>query len=76
MIGCDSGYLSGFLTNNRPRYPDIDAVGMLALPRGRAVKVDGGYRVSGHWPFPAVASIASGSLAAVWCTTVINLDYA
>lgn len=54
MIGCDSGYLSGFLDQRvaRELYPDIDTVTACSLlPRGRAVKVDGGYRVSGHWPF-------------------------
>ncbi len=54
MIGCDSGYLSGFLDQRvaREMYPDLDIVTACSLlPRGRAVKVEGGYRVSGHWPF-------------------------
>ncbi len=54
MIGCDSGYLSGFLDQQvaREMYPDLDAVTASSLiPRGRAVKVKGGYRVSGRWPF-------------------------
>ena len=54
MIGCDSGYLSGFLDQQvaREMYPDLDMVTASSLiPRGRAVKVPGGYRVSGRWPF-------------------------
>ncbi|HKA54097.1 MAG TPA: acyl-CoA dehydrogenase family protein [Candidatus Binatia bacterium] len=54
MIGCDSGYFSGFLDQQvaREMYPDIDAVTASALTlTGRAVKVTGGYRVSGRWPF-------------------------
>ena len=54
MIGCDSGYLSGFLDQKvaREMYTDLDMVTACSLiPRGRAVKVPGGYRVSGKWPF-------------------------
>jgi indole-3-acetate monooxygenase len=54
MIGCDSGYFSGFLDQQvaREMYPDVDAVTGSALTlTGRAVKVTGGYRVSGRWPF-------------------------
>ena len=54
MIGCDSGYLSGFLDQQvaREMYPDLDMVTASSLiPRGRAVKAPGGYRVSGQWPF-------------------------
>ncbi len=54
MIGCDSGYLSGFLDQQvaRDMYPDLDTVTACSLlPRGRAEKIPGGYRVSGRWPF-------------------------
>ena len=54
MIGCDSGYLSGFLDQQvaREMYPDLDMVTASSLiPRGRAVKAKGGYHVSGRWPF-------------------------
>jgi alkylation response protein AidB-like acyl-CoA dehydrogenase len=54
MIGCDSGYLSGFLDQQvaREMYPDLNMVTASSLiPRGRAVQVTGGYRVSGRWPF-------------------------
>src|SRR5215510_1237802 len=54
MIGCDSGYFSGFLDQQvaREMYPNLDAVTGSALTlTGRAVRVKGGYRVSGRWPF-------------------------
>lgn len=54
MIGGDNGYFSSFLNQNvaRNMYKDINAVTGSALSQtGRAVKVDGGYRVSGRWPF-------------------------
>jgi len=54
MIGCDSGYFSGFLDQQvaREMYPDIDAVTGSALTlTGHAVKVKGGYRISGRWSF-------------------------
>jgi len=54
MIGCDSGYFSGFLDQQvaREMYPDLDAITGSALTlTGRAVRVKGGYRVSGRWPF-------------------------
>lgn len=63
MIGCDSGYLSGFLDQQvaREMYPDLDMVTASSLiPRGRAVPVAGGYRVSGRWPF------ASGCQHSAW----------
>jgi indole-3-acetate monooxygenase len=54
MIGCDGGYFSGFLDQEvaREMYADLDAVTGSALTlTGRAVVVDGGYRVIGRWPF-------------------------
>jgi|SRR5215813_10460909 len=54
MIGCDSGYFSGFLDQQvaREMYPDLDTITGSALTlTGRAVRVKGGYRVSGRWPF-------------------------
>jgi alkylation response protein AidB-like acyl-CoA dehydrogenase len=54
MIGSDSGFYGAFLEEPAARrlYPDLDAVtaGMLQ-PAGRAVREDGGYRVSGRWAF-------------------------
>jgi alkylation response protein AidB-like acyl-CoA dehydrogenase len=54
MIGSDGGFFSAFLEERAGRalYADLDAVtaGMLQ-PAGRAVRADGGYRVSGRWGF-------------------------
>jgi alkylation response protein AidB-like acyl-CoA dehydrogenase len=54
MINCDSGYFSSFLDQDlaREMYPDIDApTASSLLWAGRAVAVDGGFRLSGRWPF-------------------------
>jgi alkylation response protein AidB-like acyl-CoA dehydrogenase len=54
MIGSDAGFYSAFLEEGAARalYPDLDRVtaGMLQ-PAGRALRVPGGYRVSGRWAF-------------------------
>jgi alkylation response protein AidB-like acyl-CoA dehydrogenase len=54
MIGSDSGFYGAFLDDAAARglYPDLDLVtaGMIQ-PAGRAVRVPGGYRVSGRWAF-------------------------
>lgn len=53
MIGSDAGYYTAFLDQAvaRAMYPDIDAptAGFIA-PAGRALAVEGGYKVSGQWP--------------------------
>ena len=54
MIGSDGGFYAAFLdqTVARKLYADLDAVTAgLLQPAGRAVRVDGGYRVSGRWGF-------------------------
>ncbi len=54
MIGCDGGFFSGFVDQRAAReiYSDLDAVTGAALTAtGRAVRVEGGYRVSGRFPF-------------------------
>jgi alkylation response protein AidB-like acyl-CoA dehydrogenase len=54
MIGCDSGFFAGFLEDSAAReiYPRLDmATAGSATPLGRAERVAGGYRVTGHWPF-------------------------
>ena len=54
MIGCDSGYVTAFLDQSvaREMYPDIKvATAATATATGQAIPVDGGYRVSGHFPF-------------------------
>ena len=54
MIGCDSGYMSAFIDQEvaRAMYPDIQvATGAAATLTGKAVRVPGGYRVDGRFPF-------------------------
>jgi alkylation response protein AidB-like acyl-CoA dehydrogenase len=54
MIGCDSGLYSAYLDDaaGRELYPHLDlATAGWLLPAGRAERVDGGYRISGHWMF-------------------------
>jgi alkylation response protein AidB-like acyl-CoA dehydrogenase len=54
MIGCDGGYITAFLDQDvaRTMYPDLwVATGAAATTTGRAVRVPGGYRVSGRFPF-------------------------
>jgi len=53
-IGSDSGYFSAWLDEAAARdlYPSIDyATAGQAPPHGRAVRVPGGYRVTGRWGF-------------------------
>ncbi|HTV79127.1 MAG TPA: acyl-CoA dehydrogenase family protein [Steroidobacteraceae bacterium] len=53
-IGTDSGYFCAFLDTGAARelYPSIDfATAGQAPPNGRAVRVPGGYRVTGRWGF-------------------------
>jgi len=54
MIGCDGGYMTAFLDQDvgRAMYPDLlVATAASATTTGRAVRVAGGYRVSGRFPF-------------------------
>jgi alkylation response protein AidB-like acyl-CoA dehydrogenase len=54
MIGSDSGFYAAFLDDAvaRKLYPELDAVTAgLLQPGGQAVRVDGGYRVTGRWGF-------------------------
>ena len=53
-IGSDGGYFCAFLEAGAARelYPSIDcATAGQAPPNGRAVRVHGGYRVTGRWGF-------------------------
>lgn len=53
-IGSDSGYFCAFLEERAARelYPSLDrATAGQAPPNGRAVRVPGGYRVTGRWGF-------------------------
>ena len=54
MIGCDGGYVTAFLDQDvaRVMYPYVlVATGAAATTTGQAVRVPGGYRVSGRFPF-------------------------
>ncbi|HEY2060444.1 MAG TPA: acyl-CoA dehydrogenase family protein [Amycolatopsis sp.] len=54
MVGMDSGLFANYLAESavREMFPvlDLSTAGMLA-PAGRADRVPGGYRLSGHWGF-------------------------
>jgi indole-3-acetate monooxygenase len=61
MIGCDSGFFAGYLddTAGREIYPRLDmATAGSILPAGKAERVDGGFRVTGQWPFGSGVSHA------------------
>jgi alkylation response protein AidB-like acyl-CoA dehydrogenase len=64
MIGSASGLMCGFLRDDVARAvygpEDVLTCGVFA-PLGRAVPVEGGFRVTGRWPF------ASGCQDAAWC---------
>ncbi|GAB3690030.1 acyl-CoA dehydrogenase family protein [Nocardiopsis oceani] len=56
----------------RDLYPDpaADAYALVAgqgTKLGKAVKVDGGYRISGHWHFASGITMASHVHTAAWC---------
>jgi len=54
MINSDGGYFSAFFDQDAARemYRDLDAPSASSLVfSGRAVAADGGYRVTGRWPF-------------------------
>jgi alkylation response protein AidB-like acyl-CoA dehydrogenase len=54
MIGCDGGYVTAFLDQNvaRTMYPDrMVATGAAGTTTGQAIRMPGGYRVSGRFPF-------------------------
>ncbi len=63
MIGATSGLMAAFLDDRvaRAMFAADDAItcGVFA-PMGRATRVEGGYKVSGRWPF------ASGCESAAW----------
>src|SRR4051794_30829566 len=53
-IGATSGLVAGYLPEDGAReiYGDPRTIsGGVFAPRGKATRVDGGYRVSGRWPF-------------------------
>jgi indole-3-acetate monooxygenase len=73
MINCDGGYITAFLNQKvaRTMYPDLQAgTAATATPTGQALRVPGGYRVSGRFPF------ASGCQHCewVWLGCVVTVD--
>lgn len=59
MIGMDSGIYSGFLDDavGRELYPSLDMLNAgWVIPAGRAVRVPGGYRMTGRWKFGSGAT--------------------
>ncbi len=63
MIGSDGGFYASHLERSVAErvYADRDAItASVLVPRGRALRVAGGYRVTGQWPF------GSSSLHADW----------
>jgi alkylation response protein AidB-like acyl-CoA dehydrogenase len=52
-IGADSGFTSSFLDDAvaRKLYPRLDMVTASSITPSRADRVQGGYRLSGQWPF-------------------------
>jgi alkylation response protein AidB-like acyl-CoA dehydrogenase len=69
MIGASSGLMSAFLDEAVAAevYGPADAIscGVFA-PMGRATKVDGGYRVSGRWPFASGCEHSSWRMGGVF----------
>lgn len=66
MIGSDAGFFTAFLEDSvgRALYPDLDMVtATSARPAGQAVMMEGGYRVTGRWPFASVCQHASYLIA-------------
>jgi indole-3-acetate monooxygenase len=73
MINCDGGYITAFLDQDvgRAMYSDLQfGTAAAATPTGQAVRVSGGYRVNGRFPF------ASGCQHCewVWLGCVVMAD--
>jgi indole-3-acetate monooxygenase len=54
MIGCDSGFVTGYLEDQvaRKLFPRLDtATAGNFFPTGRADRIDGGYKINGQWTF-------------------------
>jgi indole-3-acetate monooxygenase len=73
MINCDGGYITAFLDQSvaRTMYRDLQfGTAAAATPTGQALRVPGGYRVSGRFPF------ASGCQHCewVWLGCVVTAD--
>jgi indole-3-acetate monooxygenase len=70
MINSDGGYFSAYLDQDvaRRMYRDLDApTGSQLVFSGQAESVDGGYRISGQWPF------VSGCQHCEWILVGVNM---
>jgi alkylation response protein AidB-like acyl-CoA dehydrogenase len=73
MIGCDSGFVAGYLEDRvaRKLFPRLDmATAGNFFPTGRADRVSGGYRVNGCWTFGS--GITHADLAMSTCVVFEN----
>ncbi|WP_369201061.1 acyl-CoA dehydrogenase family protein [Streptomyces sp. PU-14G] len=77
MVGMDSGLFATYLPRPAVRrvFPSLDmsTAGMLA-PAGRAERVPGGYRLSGHWSFGSGIAHADWVFAGAHTCTDGELD--
>ena len=69
MIATGNNVAAGYMTDLRAKEvfadPTAPSAG-IAAPAGKAVRVDGGMRVSGGGPLRAALRIANGSGPAAW----------
>jgi alkylation response protein AidB-like acyl-CoA dehydrogenase len=75
MIGCDGGYVTAFLDQNvaRTMYPDLlVATGAAATTIGQAIRVPGGYRVGGRFPFVSGCHHCDGPGSAAWSSRTVR----
>jgi indole-3-acetate monooxygenase len=65
-IGCDSGFATAFFDDAVARrlYPHLDTVMAGSIVPGRAERIEGGYRISGQWPFASGIKHADVVMAA------------
>jgi indole-3-acetate monooxygenase len=73
MIGCDSGFVTGYLEDTvaRKLFPHLDmATAGNFFPTGRADKIAGGYKVNGRWTFGS--GITHADFAMSTCTIFEN----
>ena len=72
MIGATTGVISAYLPEDTARevYRPGVVTGGVVAPRGTAVATEGGYTVTGHWPF------ASGCEHSQWlaCACLVQAD--
>jgi indole-3-acetate monooxygenase len=73
MIGCDSGFVTGYLDDRvaRALFPRLDmATAGNFFPTGRADRIEGGYKINGQWTFGS--GITHADLAMSTCVIFEN----